>query len=275
MGKALTDLIEPLNILWYGDAGTGKTTDLANMANVGVVEDGPPSPLIAMNAESGFKARALARRDIAVGNIEVYDGDYTYEGLLKEWKRLKGLLGKDPNAIVGVGWDSITEIYKAVLEDVVGVQQAKDVLKGKEHDNTQLQDYGIMTDQIRSLVRKYRDLDCHFGCTALAKREVDQEDGKTAYLPDVTKGLVSNLYGWFDIVCYTWVDEAGQYWGRFNPAGKYRAKDRMNIMPSVLADPTFERILDYVEEEMTVEDDQIQQAALAVLEKKKTNKKES
>ena len=67
MGTKLTDLSEPLNILYFGDAGTGKTTATAGLANIG--------PVLAFNAESGMKSRALVRQGVNVSNIEVYDGD--------------------------------------------------------------------------------------------------------------------------------------------------------------------------------------------------------
>lgn len=252
-GIPLSSVKEPLNALYYGDGGTGKTTHICHMAERGKV--------LVFNAEQGLKSRALQRNGVKVENIEVYDGAYTYAGILAEWRRLVVELTDDPEAYAGVIWDSMTEIVKSVLEDVVQKAVVKDIAKGKERDEhfTALEDYGVMTEQVRKLVRKYRDLPCHFGVSALERRDVDQNDGKVVYRPAMTPGLITDVYGWFDVIIHTEVENFGedQYCGLTKPLGKFRGKDRYKILPKVLVDPTFERMLQYVEEELTVKEDKV------------------
>jgi len=265
MAQALTAMTEPLNVLYYGDGGTGKTTHLAHMADLGKV--------CIVNAESGVKRRALERSGVNVDNIEVFPepGEkLTYESMEAEWLRIREALDKDPSAYVGWIWDSLTEIYKVLLDDVRTVGQAWMDKTGKKRDSRE--DYGEMGDQVRKLIRRGRDLPCHFGACALERRDVDESDGTVAYRPSITPALMTDLYGWFDLVCHTSVIEVGdteQYRGLFKPLGKFRGKDRYKVMPRQLVDPTFDRVLAYVEESLTAESDPVMVAAQTQIKEQK------
>lgn len=252
----LTEALEPVNTLYAGDGGSGKTTAIARMANGG--------KLFLVNAESGVKSRALKKRGVAVENIEIFPGpdeELSFESLEGQWLRIREELHEDPNAYFGVGWDSITEIHKALLDAVVAKAVIKADRVGKERDPNfiALEDYGVMTEQVRSLMRKYRDLPCHFAASALLRRDQD-DDGTVTYNPAITPKLGLDLVGWMDIVCVTsvaLVDGDEEYRGLFRPHGKYRGKDRLGVMPKWLVDPYFDRVLGYVEEEMTIENDPV------------------
>lgn len=257
MGIPLTEVKEPLSVLYYGDGGTGKTTHLCHMAKLG--------PVLVFNAEQGLKRKALERNGVDVGNIEVYDGEYTYKAVEAEWRRLLTALEKDPDTYAGIVWDSVTEITKKLLDDIVAKAYAKAERQGKDREETfvALEDYGVMSEQVRKLMRKYRDLPCHFGVSALERRDVDKNDSRVVYRPAVTPALISDLYGWFDIVIHTTVESFGdeQYCGLTKPLGKYRGKDRYKILPKTLVDPTFDRVALYVDETLEVASDPVMQRA--------------
>lgn len=266
--RALTSEPEPVNILWIGDGGTGKTTDLAALATLGKV--------MIVNAEQGVKGSALNRwsrekfdTDFPVENIEVYpdpedpDETVSMQGLESLWMRLRDDLLKDPTSWVGVGWDSVTEIQKKFAD----IEKAEAVVKanrrGAERDPlTMDQDnWRRVNDMTRQLVRKYRDLPCHFGMTALLRREQD-DDGKVVYQPAVTPGLQNDIIGWMDIVCvtslrYVPVDDIDEYLGLFKPHGKFRGKDRYKVMPKWLIDPTYDRVISYVDGVLNAETDDV------------------
>lgn len=260
MPQALADTREPINILYYGDGGTGKTTDLASMANLGRI--------LVVNAEAGLKSRPLKNRGVDTAQIEVFPGpgeELTYDGLEQEFFRLREELNDDPDAYVGVVWDSVTEIYQVLLGHIVqkAIEKADRMGKDRDPNLIALDDYGVMTQQMRSLVRRYRDLPCHFGMSALAKREQD-DDSTVTYLPQITAKLQTDLIGWVDIVCVTSVadvDGEEEYRGLFKPHGKFRGKDRLGVLPKWLVDPTFERIDSYVSGELDTESDPVMQAA--------------
>ncbi len=162
-------------------------------------------------------------------------------------------------------WDSVTDIHKKVLDQVVAAGAAKAEAKGKPREPfaIELQDYGVMSEQIGLLLRRFRDLPCHFGVTALERRDTD-DDGKVVYRPAVTPALSGALQGWMDMVIVTSVaDMSGEdeYRGLSRPVGKYRGKDRFGVLPRYLIDPTFDRVWSYIFEEMKVDDDPVMQAA--------------
>lgn len=259
--ESLDEQPEYTNLLYYGNEGTGKTTHAATMANLGRV--------VLVSAESGAKKRPLRRMGVDVGNIVTYprQGErVTYEGLERLYWKLKSDLAGDPNAWAGVVWDSITEIHKALVDNIADAAADKASRAGMEFDRFFIDRtwYGRMTEQLRLLLRRYRDLPCHMAITALERRDQD-DDGEVTYGPAVTPALQNDLLGYVDLVCHTTVRQvagADEYLGEFRPRGKYRAKERLaGAVPSRLVDPTFERVHAYAIEQMTVDDDPVMIAA--------------
>ena len=258
MPTGMKDEGEPVNILYYGDGGSGKTTDLAAAAKLGKI-------WIA-NAESGLKGRALKQFGIPLENIEVFpdpdneDEELTFDGLEAEWRRIREALHKDPTAYVALGWDSITEIQQALKDIDVTRSVAKANRRGVERDPfvVDQDNWRTVNEQCRQLIRKFRDLPCHFAATALQRREQDN-DSQVTYMPGVTPGLQNDLIGWVDIVCHTevmLVENEEVFMGLFRNHGKFRGKDRFKVLPRRLVNPTFERVHAYVEGELTVDSDE-------------------
>ena len=243
---------EPLSVLWYGDGGTGKTSSLCSLANVGRV--------LVVNAEKGVKRRALKRLGILVDNIEVFpvgSEEITFESLEKEWLRVREALDTDPTAYVGFLWDSMTQIYNILYEHVLTSSEEWESRSGKKKDPRQ--NYGEANEQLKKLTRKAMDLPCHFGATALERRDQD-DDGVVTYRPSIPPGLMKDAYGWFDLVAHTTLEAVGpdeQYRGLFRPLGKYRGKDREGIMPRTLVSPSFDRVIEYAEEALTAKTDPV------------------
>lgn len=269
MPSALTDEAEPTNVLWYGDGGSGKTTDLAAMARFGKI-------WIA-NAESGVKARALRERGIPTENIEIFpdpsnpDEALTFDGLEGEWKRIREELHKDPDSYAGTGWDSVTEIQQALKDLEMKRGAVKAQRRGVERDPfTMDQDnWRTVNEQCRLLIRKFRDLPCHFGATALQRREQDN-DGAVVYMPAVTPGLQNDLVGWMDVVCHTETIIVGGeevFIGLLRNLGKYRGKDRFSATPRRLVNPTHDRINAYIVGDLTVDTDEEMQDLKARMER--------
>jgi hypothetical protein len=270
MAEALTDSQEILCVLYYGDGGTGKTTDLAHMADLGKV--------VIVNAERGVKRSALERSGVNVDNIEVWPppGEkVTYEGLEAEWLRLYEALNKDPDAYVGWIWDSLTEVYNVLFDSVKLAGEEWEARTQKKRDPRS--DYGDTNDQVRKLIRKARDLPCHFGASALERRDQDN-DGTIVYRPSIAPGLMKDMAMWFDIIVHKSVVEVGedeQYVGLFKPLGKYRGKDRFKVMPRQVVSPSFDRVLAYVEESLTAPDDPVMQKAQKERDAQKKNTKKT
>ncbi len=263
----LADQTDDANILWYGEGGSGKTSDIATMANLGKI--------ILINAEQGIKRRPLIKLGVNVANIEVVpdpnSGEpLTYDLLDRLLWELKSDLETGTSEYVGVGWDSITEISKVVLSRLSAKRAAKAARTGKGSSDpffTDLDDYRGMAEMMRPMVRHYRDLPCHFAASALERRDVDQDDGGVKYGPQLSPALAGDVFGYMDQVIHTEVREDPDggdddiYLGLTRPIGKYRAKDRLKALPRLMAEPTFERVIGYVTETIDYDNDPVQAEA--------------
>lgn len=238
----------------YGLPGGGKTTDLAAMARLGRV--------LFISAESGIKPKALGSLDIPTEMIEVHD-DISYESLDALYWELKAEFEEDPDAYVGLAWDSITETQKLMLEALVDVGKAKADRKGMEREGFQpfRDEYGEVTEQLRRLIRRFRDLPCHVAIAALERRDQD-DDGSVKYGPAITPAIQNDLVGYLDILCHVtvqvapgWNEFGEAFIGEFRRGGKYGVKDRFKVMPPRLINPTMDRIIAYVDGDITLEKD--------------------
>ena len=231
----LQDEKQYVNILYYGEPGVGKTTALAYMAQLGKV--------IFVDAESGLKAGPLKRLGIPVENI-IPRRVVSYPEMEALHHELKDRLTAEPGSIVGVVLDSLSEIQRAILE-----QDAKNPLELTQRD------YGTNTQEMRLLIRHFRDLPCHVGFTTHVRRDQDEDDGTVRYGPSLTPAVGGDLLGYVDLVCYLRMlpraggGEEPDVVGMFRPWGKYKAKDRFGSLPPMLYDPNFSRVAAYVDGE--------------------------
>ncbi len=256
MGQMLAEQSEPVRVLQYGEGGAGKTSALLGMARMGKV--------LVFNAEKGVKARALKKLGIPISNIEVFPeegGKLTFDNMQAEIERVADALEKDPTAYIGVLWDSATEILQALLDIAVyeGYLKAQRLNKPRDRAFVDVADYGTVTTQLRLLIRQCMDLPCHLGISALAKREQD-DDGTVKYVIAVTPAFRKDLIGYMDLIGFSdtiLIDGEDHYRSLFAPRGKYYGKDRLNAVPARMYDPSFDRIVAYVEEDIDEETDPI------------------
>jgi hypothetical protein len=252
----LADQREVVKILYYGDAGSGKTTAMSSAANLG--------PVLYIDAESGLKRGPLARLGIPTDQIQPHQ-QITFEALETLYFEVKGMLEDDPAAISAVVLDSVTEIQKILLENIIGKAVSKAAGRGMDRDPFMIDraDWGVVTEQMRRLTRRFRDLPCHVAFGALPKREVD-DDGSVTYSPALTPAFQTDLMGYVDVIIHTEVREIGGkefHVGTCKPVGKYTGKDRFGILPQTLVDPTLDRVVAYVNGELTNDKDPRQLAA--------------
>jgi hypothetical protein len=274
----LADADEFLSVLWWGQEGTGKTT---NLARVMATKLAPKirGRLLLINAEGGAKKTPLRKQGIDVERIVVFPKpgyQLTFESLERLFYKLQADLEADPNAWGAVGWDSITAIFEKLLDNVIEAEMRKqaEILQRanknrqgrsgnitlRDRFETEGDDYAKMTNQVRLLLRKYRTLPVHFLVTALERRDVDKKrkGEKVHYGPAVNPALATALLGYVDIVVRTHVLDDATYYGRTTPTEDSRGKDRMFSLPVELVDPTFDRIYAYVHGEIEHESDPAQ-----------------
>lgn len=257
----LEETAEYLNVLLFGREGSGKTTCAATLANLGY------GKVLVINAEGGLKKTALKNRGIDVSRIYLWPNDgqpITHGGLVEVYNQLKADLDTDPKSWAGVIVDSATELVPVLIDQVAKDRMEKSarkgvVIEGIDEFFTDRSDYGTMSKMFRDILRKFRDLPTHFVITALERRDVDDDTGKVQYGPAVTPGVQADLLGYVDLVlaCFS-ADETHPYRALTRSAGKYRGKDRLGVLPAVLAEPTIPRILQYEEGTLTEENDGLQ-----------------
>jgi hypothetical protein len=260
-GQSLDDMAEYLNVLYYGDPGSGKTSAAAAMAHLGDV--------YLLDVESGAKSKPLRKlgiptqriRPVAVSCYQDVDDFYWY---------LKQEL-EDGAPIAGVVFDSMTEIHDQLIGKQVEIRHAKAVRKVTARDGTLLQEVddneflvelperGIVTEQLRRITRRFRDLPCHTAFTALSKREVDPNGEGVAYLPQLPPKFGTQLRGFVDVVGYMSkapaVENASGYLGVFRDTGLHKGKDRLGALPPVMADPAFHRVSSVIFEDLDLSTD--------------------
>lgn len=248
-----------INSLFYGKEGSSKTTALARMSTMGRV--------LIINAEGGVKIAPLRKRGIVEANLMIWPRPdkpipLTHKNLDKLYRKVKADLIRDPNSWFAIGFDSITEVYQALLEDVQGtrVQRLKDKTGGDVDEFfTDISDYGTMSKMVRDLLRKFRDLPCHVVFTALERRDIDKDTKKPQYGPAITPGLSADLMGYPDLVLmFKAGDEDGPYRALTRANSRYRAKDRFDALPRVMAEPMGDRIIQYIMGDLTEETDPFQ-----------------
>lgn len=249
------DTIDFTNTLLYGREGSGKTTAAARLANRAVDLPAGKGRVLIINAEGGVKKRPLQNRGVDTTRVVLWPDPkkherVTHASLDKIHRRVKADLERDPESWLGVVFDSATEIHMALLDTVQQKRVAAVKRQGKDVDEdfVDIADYGTMSKLFRDILRKFRDLPCHFVITALERRDVDKDTGKPQYGPAVTPGLQSDLLGYVDFVLMCKAgDEDGPFRALTQANSRYRAKDRFDVLPRVMVDPFIDRVVAYVD----------------------------
>lgn len=248
------DVLDYINVLYYGREGSAKTTNGAWLANAFPDLPKGKGRVLVINSEGGVKKRPLQNRGVDTSRVVLWPDPrkherVTHASLDKIHRRVKADLEADPDSWIGVVFDSATEIHQAILDSVQQKRVHKIQQTGNDVDPdfVDIADYGTMSKLFRDILRKFRDLPCQFVITALERRDIDKDTGKPQYGPAVTPGLQSDILGYVDIVimCKA-ADEDGPFRGLCNANSRYRAKDRLDVLPRVMVEPTMERIIKYV-----------------------------
>lgn len=274
----LDEASEFTNALFFGEPGTGKTTAAAFAANL--PGDGIT---VFVNAESGLKKAALKALGVDTSKIVIFPDPekgekLDYNSLENLLYRLSNALRVRPGCVKVTSFDSLTEVTTKLMEEITArayekdqnmseIAKARRLADGKKlRENkfeTQLQDYGLMTSQVRSLIRSFRDLPCHFVATALQKDDVLSDGGVKQIGPEMSPKLSVSVRGYFDLVfqleAETLVtgpkEQTTLVTANTKTTLRLQAKDRLGMFPITLPTPTFDRIVSYVRGEITAADD--------------------
>lgn len=222
------DLLNPkdfrLKVLVFGLYGSGKTTFMSTFPNLG-----------AGVCETGHGKGALS---VATKNFDYVD--------LKSYSDFdsfcSGVIFKDKQSL---GLDSLSEMVKTFIKDkAVAIPRAKGETQKRQLGVPELDDYGVMGELTRKLVRKLLDQPQHIVVTAglrIDKPDADTGQGETLIGPDLSGQMFLGSTAMFDLcLCLRTrsilrdpKDAKSRYTQRYflteNNGGGILAKNRLSI----------------------------------------------
>lgn len=225
-----------INALIYGDPGVGKTV-LTGSASAVVVM----APVLVIDVEGGTFSLRDRYSDVDVVRVKRWiDIQNIYGALFDQAKN--GVL--EYNTLV---LDSLSEIQKFSMEQIMA-----EVVKGdpeRDRDVPSVREWGKNLEQIRRLVRAFRDLPLNCLFTALAMNDKDQRSGLITTRPSLSGKMGAEVAGFVDLVSYMYTKIKDGKIERYllnQPTDRQVAKDRSGRLPLVLQDPTMQSIHDFI-----------------------------
>lgn len=180
-----------INMLIYGGSGVGKTLLGGSAAKVEAM-----SPILVLDAEEG---------SMTLNEFAEY-GDAIDVVPIRQWKNMQAIyndLHKGDHPYKTVMIDSGTEVQQLAMNDVLGTS-------GSVLDvgiTPEFKDWYKNTEQIRRMIRAFRDLPMNTIITAL---EMDSQDPRTKRImkrPAFSNKLAQQVPAFFDTVFYLYVKE--------------------------------------------------------------------
>jgi len=214
----------------YGDPGSGKTVLAGSSDQVPDMR-----PVIFIDIEGGTFSIRERFPEVEVVRVETWnDMQKIYDALLME--------DHEYNTVV---LDSLTEIQKFSMYNIMEFTVKKD--PDRDPDVPSMREWGKNIEQIRKLVRAFRDLPMHTVFTALAKTDKDNKTGSVKTMPSLSGKLAAEVSAFVDIVGYQYTKVMEDELRRFlltTATDRYVAKDRSDHLSPTLENPTMKDIFE-------------------------------
>lgn len=221
----LTEKSQYVKIIVYGRTGVGKTRFAATAPDV-----------LFIDAEAG--TLSIADKPIDVVTIQDFNQlDEIFDFLLKGDHKYKSVV-----------IDSLTEVQLKCMDNIIKseVERKPD----RDPDVPTQQNWGKSFNQIRKLIRKFRDLPMNVIIVCEAKDDRDEETGIIYTVPALPGQLANKIPGYIDIVGYMDLrkDSEGNLIEKmlFRAIDRKDGKDRSGKLPVAMENPTFKKILNFV-----------------------------
>lgn len=213
-----------VNLLIYGESGVGKTVLAGSSCLVPALD-----PVIFLNIEGGTLSLRKRYPEVRTVRCKTYADIVRVHGVLRS--------GKHPFKTVVV--DSLTEAQKFSMAGIMRATTEKD--SDRDPDLPGIGEWGKNIEQLRKLVRAFRDLPMNTIFTALAMTEKDKK-GNTTIKPQMSGKLSSEVAGFLDVVLYMYTkDVKGEGTHRVLSSAKTEevvAKDRTDNLPKYMKNVT-------------------------------------
>lgn len=231
-----------LNMLIYGRSGVGKTRLAASASEVPEL-----APVLLIDIEGGtFSIRDLyptvdvlrvsTWADMQDAYDELYDGHHKYKTVVL---------------------DSLTEIQKFSMMNIMDDLMKDPRNSDRDPDIPSIREWGKNIEQIRKMVRAFRDLPMTAIFTALVVEDKNPKTGAIERKPSLSGKLSGEVAGFLDIVAYYYVKPvpiAGTAPTEYEnqrlllsmQTEDTIAKDRSDRLPSVIKSPTMREILEHI-----------------------------
>lgn len=228
----LDDIDQWLNILAYGDPGSGKTHLLGTASDFALT-----SPVVIFDIDGGLKTlKKFPNKDNITRKIVrsmpgIIDGyNLLYKSIQTREDGSQFIPGVNT-----VGLDSGTELTDLDMRTIMDDAYSRNPDK-VDKDVPSQREWGKARAHMRSIIRAFRDLPCNFIMTAHVGT-LQEENQPTKYFPGFAGKLRTEVPGFFDIVGYlsTRMD-GGNTIRQFQTLGSTRvvAKDRSGLLGDML-----------------------------------------
>jgi hypothetical protein len=171
---------------------------------------------------------------------------------VQTWKEMQGVYDELYRAGTDIPYktvemDSLTEIQKFSMYNIMFEVVKKE--PDRDPDIPSIREWGKNIEQIRRLVRAFRDLPCNTLFTALRADEKNPKTGKITMRPSLSGKLAGEVAAFVDIVSYMYVKEIDGENKRLlltQATEAQVAKDRTNKLEPVIEFPTMQKIYDQI-----------------------------
>jgi hypothetical protein len=226
------------NMLVYGNSGVGKTLLCGSAQAVPEM-----NPVLFVDVEGGTLTLRTQYSDVEVVRVNSF----------KDIQRVYSELYDGKSGYKTVVLDSLTEMQKFSMYGIMEDLQARTLGSDKEFDPDipGIREWGKNTEQIRKMVRAFRDLPLNVLFTALEMTDRDPKTGKVTVKPSLSGKLSNEVAGFVDQVFYLYiqvVDEENQRLILTSSTEKHIAKwrDAPDPIPNPIINPNMQLLHDHI-----------------------------